>query len=71
MKTGFGLTVLADRLVQHELRRLGPADGLPKLADVVVGVYLSKALGSTAAQSVAARLSTLFVEGDVNTKGAA
>jgi len=71
VKTGFGLTVLADRLVQHELRRLGPADGLPKLADVVVGVYLSKALGSTAAQSVAARLSTLFIEGDVNTKGAA
>jgi DNA-binding transcriptional LysR family regulator len=61
--SGFGLTVLAERIVPDELRRLPPPRGLPRLADVVVGIYIGAKTRSTVVQSFAARLADMFVEG--------
>lgn len=61
--TGFGLTVLAERIVPDRLRDLAPPQGLPRLADVVVGIYIGGKARSTVAQSFAARLADMFLEG--------
>jgi DNA-binding transcriptional LysR family regulator len=63
VKTGFGVTVLADRLAGQDVHRLDERAGFPDLPDVVVGVYLGRTIGSAAAESIAARLSTMFANG--------
>lgn len=60
VSTGFGITVLADRLASGKLRKLGAEQELPQLADVVVGIYLNEKLNSSVAQGFAARIADLF-----------
>ena len=60
--SGFGVTAIASRVLPHSLRALGPDAHLPRLADVVVGIYLNEAkTGSVVAQSLAARFADMFV----------
>ncbi|MEP9399488.1 LysR substrate-binding domain-containing protein [Mesorhizobium sp. KR2-14] len=59
---GFGMTVLARRIISPKLQILDPAGHLPRLADVVVGVYVNTDRNrSTVAQSFAARFADMFV----------
>lgn len=61
---GFGLTVLARRTVPAQLTILPTSAGLPPLADVVVGIYVSPDHERSAvARSFAARVADLFVSG--------
>lgn len=60
--SGFGVTALASRVLPRGLRALGPDAHLPRLADVVVGIYLAEGKHrSTVAQSLAARFADMFV----------
>ena len=60
--SGLGVTALAGRVLPRGLRALGPEANLPRLADVMVGIYLAEGRGrSAAAQSLAARFADLFV----------
>jgi DNA-binding transcriptional LysR family regulator len=63
VSTDFGVTALANRLAPKKLKRIEEAKNLPKLSDVIVGIYLNNKIDSTAARSIAARLADLFVEG--------
>ena len=54
--TGFGVTVLAQRLLPARLRPLDPDVDMPALSDVTVGVYLNPRAQTPAAKSFAARL---------------
>ena len=59
---GFGVTAIASRVLPHGLRALGAEAGLPRLTDVVVGIYLNEAKNrSVVAQSLAARFADMFV----------
>ena len=60
--SGFGITAIATRVLPRSLRALGPDAGLPRLTDVVVGIYLNEAKNrSVVAQSLAARFADMFV----------
>ncbi|WP_434722821.1 LysR family transcriptional regulator [Mesorhizobium sp. RIZ17] len=62
---GFGMTVLARRIVPSALRIVEPAAHLPRLADVVVGIYVSAdRKRSAVARSFAARFADMFVASD-------
>ncbi len=61
VSTGFGITVLSERIVPEKLRPLGRKAYLPQLADVVVGIYLNEKGPSHAAKSFAARFADMFV----------
>jgi DNA-binding transcriptional LysR family regulator len=62
---GFGMTVLARRIVPSALRVVEPAAHLPRLADVVVGIYVSAdRKRSAVARSFAARFADMFVASD-------
>lgn len=59
---GFGVTAISSRVLPSSLRTLGADTGLPRLADVVVGIYLHEARNrSVVAQSLAARFADMFV----------
>jgi DNA-binding transcriptional LysR family regulator len=58
---GFGVTVLADRLVPEKLARVRERGPLPTLGDVTVGVYLNARAQSGFAQSFAARFADLVM----------
>jgi DNA-binding transcriptional LysR family regulator len=61
---GFGMTVLARRIVPTALRMMDPAPHLPRLADVVVGIYVGPdRKRSAVARSFAARFADMFVAG--------
>ena len=57
----FGLGVLAERVISNRLTRPGPEAGLPRLDDVVVGLYINDR-ARPATRSFAARFADLFVE---------
>jgi len=58
--TGFGVTVLARRILSERLVEIiNP--GLPRLAEVVVGIYVQDQICSPAVQSFAARLADMFM----------
>jgi len=60
--SGFGNTVLARRIVPPKLQMLDPALNLPRLADVVVGIYLSAdKKRSPVAESFAAYFADAFL----------
>ena len=62
---GFGMTVLARRIVPSALRVVEPAAHLPRLADVIVGIYVSAdRKRSAVARSFAARFADMFVASD-------
>lgn len=62
---GFGMTVLARRIVPSALRIVEPAAHLPRLADVVVGIYVGgDRKRSAVVQSFAARFADMFVASD-------
>jgi DNA-binding transcriptional LysR family regulator len=66
---GFGMTVLARRIIPSALRIIEPASHLPRLADVVVGVYVGPDRNRSAvARSFAARFADMFVTGLRSTK---
>ena len=59
--SGFGVTAIATRVLPRSLRALGHEAGLPRLADVVVGIYLAEGRDrSVVAQSLAARFADMF-----------
>jgi DNA-binding transcriptional LysR family regulator len=60
VSSGFGATVLADRLVPARLRRLAGSDRLPSLADVHVGIYLRADGRTGVAETLAARFADVF-----------
>lgn len=62
VSSGFGVTVLSERIVPGALRRMGGAEDLPTLAEVVVGVYLNPRTQSGVAKSFAARFADLFLD---------
>ena len=60
--SGLGITALASRVLPRGLRAFGWEANLPRLPDVVVGVYIGEGgQRSTAAQSLAARFADMFV----------
>jgi DNA-binding transcriptional LysR family regulator len=64
---GFGLTVLARRIIPSALRIMEPTPQLPRLADVVVGIYVGlDRKQSAVARSFAARFADMFVAGEGN-----
>lgn len=66
---GFGMTVLARRIIPSALHIIEPAGHLPRLADVVVGIYVGPdRKRSAVARSVAARFADMFVAGQGNAK---
>ncbi len=68
VSTDFGVTALANRLAPKKLKRLEESKSLPKLSDVIVGIYLNNKIDSNAARSIAARLADLFVGSDSQMK---
>ncbi|MGE0004717.1 MAG: LysR substrate-binding domain-containing protein [Parvibaculaceae bacterium] len=61
---GFGMTVLARRIIPSALRVIEPARHLPRLADVVVGIYVGPDRERSAvSRSFAARFADMFVAG--------
>lgn len=61
---GFGMTVLARRIIPSALRIVEPAAHLPRLADVVVGIYVGQdRKRSAVARSFAACFADMFVLG--------
>jgi DNA-binding transcriptional LysR family regulator len=66
---GFGMTVLARRIIPSALRIVEPANHLPRLADVVVGIYVGPdRKRSAVARSFAARFADMFVSGQGSAK---
>lgn len=62
VNAGFGVTAFAERVLSQNLKALGNGAGLPRLADVVVGIYLNESKNrSVVAQSLAARFADMFV----------
>ena len=60
--SGFGVTAIATRVLPRRLRALAGQGNLPRLTDVVVGIYLNEAKNrSVVAQSLAARFADMFV----------
>lgn len=66
---GFGMTVLARRIIPSALHIVGPDAHLPRLADVVVGIYVGPdSKRSAVARSFAARFADMFVNGQANAR---
>jgi DNA-binding transcriptional LysR family regulator len=66
---GFGITVLARRIIPPALRIMEPSSHLPRLADVVVGIYVGPdRKRSAVARSFAARFADMFVAGEGSAK---
>jgi DNA-binding transcriptional LysR family regulator len=63
VSTGFGVTVLSERVSRPALTPLSPDSGLPRLPDVVVGVYLNPRAQSGVAKSFAARIAEMVMQG--------
>ena len=68
--SGFGITAIATRVLPKSLRALKEdCEALPRLTDVVVGIYLNETKNRSAvAQSLAARFADMFVglaQGDI------
>lgn len=62
VRSGFGVTAIATRVLPTSLQALAGQGNLPRLTDVVVGIYLNEAKNrSVVAQSLAARLADMFV----------
>lgn len=61
VSTGFGVSVLAERILPDNVQRIGPQAQLPTLADVVVGVYLNPRAQTGVAKSFAARFAGMFI----------
>lgn len=62
VNSGFGITAIATRVLPKSLRPLGANEGLPRLTDVVVGIYLNDTRNRSAvARSLAARFADMFV----------
>jgi DNA-binding transcriptional LysR family regulator len=57
---GFGITVLSERIIPEKLTSFAPQDSLPRLSDVVVGIYLNDRRKSAPALSFAARFADMF-----------
>lgn len=67
---GFGMTVLARRIIPPKLRIIEQNLTLPRLADVVVGIYLNmERTRSAVAHSFAARFADMFVDSGRATTG--
>ena len=66
---GFGMTVLARRIIPSALRIIEPSSHLPRLADVVVGIYVGPdRRRSAVARSFAARFADMFVAGQTDAR---
>lgn len=66
---GFGMTVLARRIIPPKLQIIEVSHALPRLADVVVGIYVNaERQRSAVAQSFAARFADMFVADGGRTK---
>jgi DNA-binding transcriptional LysR family regulator len=63
VSAGFGVTVLSERVSRPALTPLSPDSGLPRLPDVVVGVYLNPRAQSGVAKSFAARIAEMVMQG--------
>jgi DNA-binding transcriptional LysR family regulator len=61
VSSGFGVTVLSERLVPPRLAAI-EGTNLPRLADVHVGIYLNPEARSSIAQTLAARFADVFSE---------
>ena len=61
VSTGFGVTALSQRILPAALGPLAGEAGLPRLADVTMGVYLNPRAQTPAAKSFAARLTELML----------
>ena len=61
VSTGFGVSVLAERILPDNLRPIGLQAQLPALPDVVVGVYLNPRVQTGVARSFAARFAEMFM----------
>jgi len=65
VSAGFGISVLARRIVPASLQIIEPSARLPRLADVVVGIYVGvDRKRSAVARSFAARFADMFVASD-------
>lgn len=63
VKTGFGITVLAERILPKSLVALPTSLELPRIADVVVGVYVTDYnVRSQSAQNFAAQIADIFMD---------
>ncbi|WP_051201689.1 LysR family transcriptional regulator [Paracoccus aminophilus] len=58
---GFGISVLAERVISDKVEKPGPEAGLPRLDDAVVGIYVNER-ARPATRSFAARFADMFVE---------
>jgi DNA-binding transcriptional LysR family regulator len=61
VSTGFGVTVLSERVSRPSLTPIGSKAGLPGLTDVVGGVYLNPRANSGVAKSFAARIADMVM----------
>lgn len=61
VSTGFGVSVLAERILPGNVQRIGPQAHLPVLSDVVVGIYLNPSAQTGVAKSFAARFADMFI----------
>lgn len=61
VSTGFGVSVLAERILPGDVQPIGPQARLPALSDVVVGVYLNPRAQTGVAKSFAARFADMFM----------
>jgi DNA-binding transcriptional LysR family regulator len=61
VSTGFGVTVISERISRPALVPLGAEAGLPSLPEVVVGVYLNRRAQTAVAKSVAARFADMVM----------
>ncbi|MBK3400885.1 MAG UNVERIFIED_CONTAM: LysR substrate-binding domain-containing protein [Methylobacterium ajmalii] len=63
VNSGFGVTAIAGRVLPRTLHALGDETGLPRLADIVLGIYLAEGRNrSVVAQSLAARFADMLVD---------
>ena len=69
VSTGFGVTVISERVSRPALVALGVEADLPPLPDVVVGVYLNRRAHSAVAKSVAARFADMVMPASSLTPG--
>jgi DNA-binding transcriptional LysR family regulator len=63
VSTGFGVTVMSERVSRPALAPIADQAGLPKLPDVVVGVYINPHLRTGFAKSFAARIADIVMKG--------
>ena len=63
VSSGFGVTVMSERVSRSALTPIAAKAELPALADVVVGVYLNPRAASSVAKSFAARIADMVMQG--------